>query len=129
MQRAGWERAAVIRPAVLQGRRVDFWDAQDWLPESPDDRPQGGYWLHRGSGRLLVALGAEQSLRAAQESRQLARPLRLCLREARAAEAGRALGWTSCLTPVPLVVAESLRGTDRPPFLTRTAAGFGAACG
>ena len=128
MKQAGWERAALIRPALLLGRRVDFWDSEDWLPESPDDRPQGGYWFHRSSGRLLVALGAEQSLRTAQESRQLARPLRVCLRAARAAESGRALGWTSCLTPVPLDVAEALRSNHCHPFPTRTATGFGAAC-
>ncbi len=102
---AGWERIILIRPALLKGRRVDFWAIEDWQPVA-SERPRGGYWFQRETGRLLVALDGQQSLRAAAEARRLAKRLGLSLRDAKAAEAGRAMPWTSCLTPVPARIAE-----------------------
>lgn len=103
---AGTERMALVMPALLRGQRVDFWNVEDWLPSRCGERPRGGYWLHRESGRLLAALDGRQSLDAVAGARHASRRLGLSLRDAREAEAGRALAWTSRLTPVPARIAE-----------------------
>ena len=105
----GWERMAVIRPALLHGRRVDFWDAGDLRSSLPGEGPAFGYWFDRETGRMLAALDGRQSLLAVRSARRLARRLGLCLPMAQAAEAGRALEWTSRLNPVPAPVAEGRR--------------------
>ena len=108
-RQSGWERAAMIRPAILLGQRVDFWDADDWQPSVPGELPAAGFWLDKSSGRILVALDGHQSLLAVGEARRLERRLVLSLREARAAEAGRVLPWTSRLSPIPARIAARKR--------------------
>ncbi len=110
IRRSGWERMAVIRPALLHGRRVDFWEACDLRLSLPGEGPAFGYWFDRSTGRMLAALDGRQSLLAVRSARRLARQLTLCLPKARAAEAGRALAWTSRLNPVPATLAGGLRG-------------------
>ncbi len=102
------ESAVLVLPAVLHGQRVDFFEASEWETSCPGEQPAAGYWRERSSGRLLVALDEGQALRVAAAVRRLGKRLRLGLKEAKAAEAGRALAWTSRLNPVPAGTAVRL---------------------
>ena len=96
-----------VRPAILRGRRVDFWPAADWAAICPGWRPAGGYWRQPATGRLLSALAVCQSDVAFEILRRSGRSWKLSLAEARSADAGQPALWTCRLTPLPPTIAEA----------------------
>ena len=90
-----------IRPALLRGRRVDFWPAACWFRLSGKKPPSGGYWRNRSGNDFLAALDGSQSLCALRAARAEYQRCALGLADARAAEAGLPVGWTRQLVPVP----------------------------
>ncbi len=99
---------APVRPAILSGRRVDFWRAADWAALCPGWRPAAGYWREPRDGALLAALTGCQSDIAIAALRRLGRSWLLSVSDARAADAGRPALWTCMLTPLPPSMAEAI---------------------
>ena len=102
-----------IRPAILRGRRVDFWCAEAWDATFPGWRPRMGYWTDRNGGIMLAAADDRQSRIAIAALRGLGIGFTLDVEAARSAEAARAELWTCRLCPVPGY--ETRRNAERKP--------------
>ncbi|MCY4328436.1 MAG: hypothetical protein OXC53_12775, partial [Rhodobacteraceae bacterium] len=89
-----------LRPAILLGRRVDFFPADHWLRLCPGWPPAAGWWRdHNSNECVLAALVPAQSQCLAALLHIRREPWTLGHVEARAAEACEALDWTLQLLP------------------------------
>ncbi len=91
-----------LRPAILMGRRVDFFPAADWKRLCPGWEPGCGWWCDAADGhQILAALIPAQSQCLSALLRARREPWTVSGADAQRAELHRASLWTLNLLPCP----------------------------